>query len=61
MRQAFADAQATGDTSIVPVIVGEAIDMVTQSGTAGMTVEHIAREAEKRLTMYYGSPALALS
>ena len=59
--QAFADAQATGDTSIVPVIVGEAIDMVTQSETAGMTVEHIAREAEKRLTMYYGSPAQTIS
>ena len=35
--------------------------MVTQSETAGMTVEHIAREAEKRLTMYYGSPAQTIS
>lgn len=56
--QAFAEAQATGDTNIVPVIVGEAIDMVRHSETAGTTVERIGREAEQRLTMHYRTSAL---
>lgn len=54
---AFAEALASGDTSMAPVIVGEAVDMVVRSEAAGVVVERIRREAEQRLTLRDHLPA----
>lgn len=46
---AFAEAQASGDTEIAPVIVGEAVDLVRDAGSAAGITRRILAEAEARL------------
>jgi nitronate monooxygenase len=45
-RQAYLDAQASGDVDTAPVIVGEAIDLVHQVQRAAAVVSRIAKSAE---------------
>jgi nitronate monooxygenase len=49
IRRGFVEAQARGDTSIAPVIVGEAIGLVARSEPAGDTVRRLSNEAERLL------------
>ena len=49
VRHRYLDAQATGDTEQLPVIVGEAVDLVRSLEPASLVIERMAREAEERM------------
>ncbi|MGH3573699.1 MAG: nitronate monooxygenase [Pseudonocardiaceae bacterium] len=55
-QQAYTDAAARGDLDVIPVWAGEAIDLITEVGSATDLVAALAADAEGALSRAQAAP-----